>query len=107
MKLVISNYAAAKLRKIGYYISHKLKKTIAAKNTLSKIKAAYSKLRDNPYIGVPLNTKTERETKLRFLVSGSYVIIYDVCGDLVKIVNIFNGRQNEWYLFFNDNDEEE
>lgn len=107
MKLVISNDAAAKLREIDYYISHKLKNPIAAKNTLSKIKDTYSKLRDNPYIGVPLNTKTERETKLRFLVSGSYVIIYDVCGDLVKIVNIFNGRQNEWYLFFDDNDEEE
>lgn len=106
MKLVISNDAVSKLREIDYYISHTLKNPIAAKNTLSKIKDTYSKLRDNPYIGVPLNTKTARETKLRFLVSGSY-IIYDVCGDLVKIVNIFNGRQNEWFLFFNDNDEEE
>lgn len=107
MKLVISNDAAAKLREIGDYISHKLQNPIAAKSILSKIKSTYSKLRDNPYIGVPLNTKSERETQLSFLVSGNYIIIYDVCDDLVRIVNIFNGKQNEWYLIFDDNDEEE
>lgn len=102
MRIVVSNAAADELKEIKDYISRELKNPIAAQNTVSKIKAAYSKLRDNPYIGTPLNTKTERKSSLRYLVSGSYVIVYDVCDDIVKIMRIRNGRQSNWHFIFGD-----
>lgn len=96
MKIYVKPDAADDLRKIKDYISKKLQNPIAAKNTLSKIKNTYSQLRDQPYIGTPLATKTDKDNDYRFLVSGNYIIIYKVLEieNTVEITRVFAGRQN-------------
>lgn len=96
MKLYIKPKAADDLREINNYISKQLKNPIAAKNTAAKIKMTYSRLREQPYIGTPLTTKTEKMSDYRYLVSGSYIIIYRVREKdrIVEISRIFGGRQN-------------
>lgn len=103
MKVSLTDNAREDLHRLHNYISQNLQNPIAAQNTVSKIRNIYARLCDNPYIGTPLSTKTERETRLRFLVSGSYVIIYDVCEDQIKVLRILNGKQNKWHMIFGDN----
>lgn len=96
MKLYIKPKAADDLREIYNYISKKLKNPIAARNTTAKIKKTYSMLREQPFIGISLETKTEMMSDYSFLVSGSYIIIYRVreTEGIVEISRIFGGRQN-------------
>lgn len=56
----------------------------------------YSQLREQPYIGTPLITKTEKMSDYHYLVSGSCIIIYRVreTDGIVEISRILGGKQN-------------
>lgn len=108
MTVRLTEYAREDLRDIHSYIANRLQNPIAAKSTVAKIRNSYAGLADNPYIGTPLAAKTDKKTNKRFLVSGSYIIIYRVKDNVVDILRIYNGRQNYIKDFFNNFlDEEE
>lgn len=100
MRVQLSLKARENLRNIVKYISQKLNNPIAAKNTIRKIRNTYLKLCDNPYIGTPLDTKTSFKSDYRFMVCGTYIIIYYIEGSCIMVTDICSGMQKDWYLIF-------
>ena len=109
MTVRLTEYAREDLHAIRAYIANHLHNPVAAKNTAAKIRNAYARLADNPFIGTSLASKIDSETNNRFLVCGKYIIIYRVNNNVVDILRIYNGRQNYVYDIFNGilDDEEE
>ncbi len=110
MKLTVKDTAKEDLINIRRYISDDLQNPIAAENTVRKIRDSISRLKDSPYIGTMLHTKSDFPYSYRFLPSGTYVIIYKVYKDCVKVLRVYNSRQDyirDIFRHFPEYDEEE
>ena len=93
MKLVIAPAAKEDLREIKEYISVKLCNPTAAVNVVKKIIKDYTMLPDTPEIGIPLNRKIDVETPYRFIISGNYLVFYQINHDTVEIHRVlYKGR---------------
>lgn len=93
MKLVIAPAAKEDLREIKEYISVKLCNPTAAANVVKKIIKDYKMLPDTPEIGIPLNRKIDVETPYRFIISGNYLVFYQINHDTVEIHRVlYKGR---------------
>lgn len=93
MKLVIAPAARDDLLEIKEYISVKLCNPTAAVNVVKRIISDYKKLPDSPEIGIPLDRKIPVKTPFRFIISGNYLVFYQVKNDTVEIHRIlYKGR---------------
>ena len=93
MKLKYRPAAIADIRDSCAYIQSHLKNPKAAKNLKAKILQGASLLKENPYMGTPLDSKYEGlETNLRFLIVSKHLIFYEVHEDMVEIIRILDGR---------------
>ena len=81
----------ADLQEIDDYISEKLMNPDAAKRIIAAIAQDASLLKSNPSLGFELSRKTGRVIKGRGLVSGRYLIIYDI-DDCISILRILDTR---------------
>lgn len=108
MKLTIKEAALHDVENIRRYICGTLKNPAAAENTVRRIRTDIARLKDSPFIGTSLNTKTEIPNPYRFLVSGSYIVIYKIHDDCVKVLRVYNSRQDyieDIFTGFSDKEE--
>ena len=91
MKLRFTPAAIVDLEEIFEYISVKLSNPDAARGIISGIYQSCTRLKDNPTLGTELRKKTGRDIKGRCLVSGKYLIVYDM-DDAVSILRVFDTR---------------
>ncbi|MCM1579181.1 MAG: type II toxin-antitoxin system RelE/ParE family toxin [Ruminococcus sp.] len=111
MRIRISPYALNDLKEIKDYISQNLGNPIAAKRTVKNISNTYKRLADQPYIGTILEEAAKYDMEIRYLVSGNYLIFYQV-GSFIEIYRIIYGRRDYCRLLFGssadaDKDEED
>lgn len=93
MNLKYRPAAITDIRDSCAYIQGHLKNPSAAKNLKAKILQGASLLKENPYMGTPLDSKYEGlETNLRFLIVSKHLIFYEVHEDMVEIIRILDGR---------------
>ena len=92
MKLYYAPQARADLREIQGYISQNLQNPSAAKNIISKILKSASLLSGQPRLGFSVSEKTGRETDIRCLFSGNYVIFYKITEAGILVVRILDAR---------------
>jgi len=68
----------------------------AADRVLDRLDEAASHLADNPQIGP---ARDDIRPGLRYLVSGSYLLLYRIDGDDIEIVRAVHGRRDLYGLF--------
>lgn len=91
MKLRYTPQAMLDLQEISDYISNDLQNPDAAIRIIQSIAQDASRLKDNPRLGFDLSRKTGQEIKGRGLVSGKYLLIYDV-DDHISILRVLDTR---------------
>ena len=80
--------ARTDLREVQEYISTTLKNPAAADRIVAKILESCSLLKGQPYMGAALAEKVGRETDLRYLISGKYIVFYRV-GQELSLIHIW------------------
>ena len=63
----------------------------AAKNVLTNIATSCGKLKDQPYMGIELRKKLNRELDGWCIITGKYIVIYDV-DEAVSILRVLDTR---------------
>lgn len=101
-KVRLTPEAAADLAGIKTYISETLGNPIAAAGTVRKIIKSLRILESHAEAGPSLEAKSGYKTDLRFLVCGSYIVLYRVDEKDVSIARILNGRQDYMRVFFKE-----
>ena len=91
MKLRYTPAAIVDLEEIFEYISVKLSSPDAARNIISNIYQSCSLLKNDPELGMELRRKVGRDVEGRCLVSGKYLIVYDV-DEAIHILRVFDTR---------------
>lgn len=91
MNLRYTPQAMLDLQEIDDYISVKLQNPDAARRIIQSIARDAARLKDNPYLGFDLSKKTGRDLKGRGLVSGKYLLIYDI-DDSISILRVLDTR---------------
>ena len=100
MRLQYTPQAIDDLKEIQSYIRHDLKNPQAAARISKRILDTCSILKDHPHAGTMLQSKIDRETDFRYIISGNYLAFYRVDDDLVSVVRILDGRQDYLKLLF-------
>ncbi len=91
MKLRYTPQAILDLQEIHDYIREQLLNPEAAQHIVASIARDAARLKDNPALGFDLGGKTGREIRGRGLVSGKYLLIYDV-DDCISILRVLDTR---------------
>ena len=91
MKLRYTPAAMLDLREIRDYICDVLMNPDAARNVLTSIAASCRKLKDQPYMGIELRKKLNREIDCYCIITGKYIVIYDV-DEAVSILRVLDTR---------------
>ena len=93
MKIVWTNFAVKNLKDIFDYYSTKANKKVAHKIRRQILKSS-KQLKNNPNSGqIEQSLKTLKENH-RYLVSGTYKLIYRIMDNQVIINDVFDTRQN-------------
>ncbi len=102
-KIKVNPMATEDLIEIKDYIQKELDNPTAAVNVINKIIAKYEGLKQFPLMGVELSTKINAQTDFRYVVSGSYLVIYRADHEFVYIYRIlYAGRDYLKILFPNE-----
>lgn len=101
MKAEIFYSAAARrdLETIGRYIAEELASPKTAARTVERLMDAADGLEEWPERGAPLFRMAGVSSPYRFLVSGSYLLVYRTEARRVVIVRILYGRRDYARLF--------
>lgn len=93
MKLRYRPAAIADIQNTCGYIQDKLKNPKAAKDLKLKLLSGASLLKDSPYMGTSLDSKSDGlETDIRFLVVSRHMIFYEVHDDMIEIIRVLDDR---------------
>lgn len=76
------------------YIADVLKNPEAADRLVQKLMDNAADLSDNPEIGMKLSSRFGIETDYRYLVLDKHIIVYRIDDSNVRIIRVFNGRQD-------------
>ncbi len=106
-KLHISDDARADLAEIKAYISDELGNPAAAKSTVKNITRRIRELQNFPLMGPALSSVSSVSSDFRYLVSGNYLIFYQVKQGEVYIARVMYGRRNYIQLLFEESIEDE
>ena len=93
MRIVFSAHAINDLNEINEYISDVLRNPKSAKLIIEKILKSISLLEMNPKLGMSLSNSINRETNIRYLISGKYIIFYKI-RDSIEIVRVLDARRD-------------
>lgn len=104
MKLRYTPEARADVREMQEYIRETLKNPLAANRIAARILESCSRLKDLPQMGATLAEKVGRETDLRYLISGKYIVFYRVEDAAVSVIRILDGRTNYMRALFHEQD---
>lgn len=91
MKLRYTPMAILDLQEIRDYIQDVLMNPDAAQNVLKHIADSCAKLKDQPHMGVELRKKLNREMDGYCIITGKYIVIYDV-DEAVSILRVLDTR---------------
>ena len=101
---MIIRYKNAALRDIQQkqdYIANVLKNKKAAQNLVSSILRTVSQLMDNPMMGVPLNSKFDVDSDLRFFIISKQLAFYRIEDEsVISVVRMLDGRQDYMTILF-------
>ncbi len=100
--LHLSREAQKDLRNIRAYISIELENPQAGLSTVGRITKTMRVLKDHAQIGTVLPVEENREYGYRYLLSGSYMIFYRVCGEDVYVDRVMYGRRDYLHALFGD-----
>jgi len=92
MKLRYTPEALHDLTEIKRYIRENLGSPIAAGKIISGIIASCSLLKNQPGLGMELSKRIGRETDYRFLISGNYIVFYQIAGNIISVYRIIDAR---------------
>jgi plasmid stabilization system protein ParE len=93
-KLEWSVFALQSLNEIHYYIASREKSNTPADKFIQKIFEKTDLLVFNPFIGQSESALEEIGQTSRYLVEGSYKIIYQIEDKVVTITDIFHTKQD-------------
>ena len=79
------------LEEISSYIAIELQNPEAAKHVIASIAKDASLLKSQPYLGVELRKKIGRDIDGHALISGKYILIYEVT-DAISILRVLDTR---------------
>ena len=99
MNLRYTPAAIVDLEEIAGYISDVLLNPDAARGIIAGIARSCERLKEQPLLGVELRKKTGRDVEGRCLVSGQYLILYDV-DDAVSILRVLDCRVDYLRVLF-------
>ena len=91
MKLRYTPAAILDLQEIRDYIRDVLLNPDAAQNVLKNIADSCGKLKNQPYMGIELRKKLGREIDGHCIITGKYIVIYDV-DEAVSILRVLDTR---------------
>lgn len=100
LKIRINPAAVADLIEIKNYVAQDNPE--AASRLIHTIYSSIEKLAEFPKIGASLSSKIEIKTDYRYLVCGSYIVIYKAEGDFVSVYRVLNGMRNYLSIIFAD-----
>ena len=101
MKIVYKKTAIDDIQKTQQYIAKELHNPKAAKSLTERIIREVSQLSENPYMGVPLNSKYDVDTDVRILIVAKQLVFYRVNKDsCIEIIRVLDGRQDYLALLF-------
>ena len=101
MKLRYTPAAILDLQEIRDYIQNVLANPEAAQGILSGIAKSCSKLKEQPYMGVELRKKLNREIDGYCLITGKYIVIYEV-GSVVSVLRVLDTRMDYLKVLLKD-----
>lgn len=93
MKIIWTDFAIQNLKDIFDYYSKNANKKVAHK-IRKQILASTKQLIQNPVSGQTELNLEKLNQKYRYLVVGNYKVIYNFLHDEIRIVDIFDTRQN-------------
>lgn len=103
MELRITPAASNDLKDIKEYISQNLCNPTAAVRVVKNIINSYLRLTDTPYLGAQLSQKIDVNTPFRYIISGNYLIFYQIANDIIEIHRIIYARRDYIKILFNNN----
>ena len=92
MKLQYSPKAKEDLHNIKQYISDELQNKKAALHITQSILCSCSLLKSQPFLGLQLSQLINRETSIRYLISGKYIIFYIVENEYISVLRFLDSR---------------
>ena len=100
MKLRYTPRAREDLLEIKQYIAIDLYNPSAADSVIQNIVNSCSKLKEYPNMGIDLSKKIERDTELRYIITGKYLAFYHVEENYISIIRILDSRTNYMKILF-------
>ena len=101
MRIEYKSIALRDIQQKQDYISDVLKNRTAAQKLVKSILLAVSQLSENPMMGVPLNSKFDVDSDLRFLIVSKQLVFYRLEGDdIISVVRVLDGRQDYTAILF-------
>ena len=101
MKLRYTPAAILDLQEIRNYIRDTLLNPDAAQNVIAKIAASCARLKEQPYMGIELRKKLNREMEGYCIVVGNYIVIYNI-DEMISIVRVLDTRTDYMTILFSD-----
>ena len=105
MRILYSPEAREDLNEIKRFISTEYHNPQAAKRIVQQIMQSCSNLRQFPQLGMRLSEKLQRETPLRFLISGNHIAFYRIEGSDIRVTRILDGRTSYLRVLFGEAEE--
>lgn len=99
MKLRYTPAAICDLEEISDYVTNTLQNPGAAQNIISKIARDCNRLKDQPRMGLELSRKTGREIEGYCLISGQYMVIYDI-DEAISVLRVLDTRVDYMRILF-------
>jgi len=100
MRIEYKSIALRDIQQKQNYIADVLKNRTAAQKLVISLLHAVSQLADNPTMGVPLNSKFDIDSDLRFLIVSKQLVFYRIEHDIVSVVRVLDGRQDYMSILF-------
>ena len=101
MKITYKSAALWDIQQKRDYIGTVLKNRPAAQKLTESILRAVSLLADNPRMGVPLRSKYDVDSDLRFLIVSKQLIFYRIEDETqISVVRVLDGRQDYMSILF-------
>lgn len=101
MKLRYTPEVICDLELIQDYIANRLINPTAAQGIIQNIAIACHRRKEQPRMGIEVRKKTGREIDGYCMVSGAYMIIYDV-DEAVSIIRILDARVDYMRILFGE-----
>lgn len=88
------------LRAIENYIANTLCNPLAANNVITNILKKCSYLKEQPNMGIELSKKTKKDTDMRYVVCGRYIVFYKVEEMTISIIRILDSKIKDVQILF-------